>query len=139
MQLNADNFSLLINQQQLAGKVYFTDNACDIFVDDYHYHLPIWDPSKSYSRQEATAGHLQAPMPGTVVAVMTELGKTVVRGDSLIVIEAMKMEHTIYAPAAGTVEAIHYQVGEQVTEGAQLIALKLKDDHNVTTHAHQDS
>ena len=60
-------------------------------------------------------------MPGTVVAVMTEDGKTVQRGDGLIVIEAMKMEHTIHAPISGTVKRVHYKVGDLVDEGEDLM------------------
>ncbi len=61
-------------------------------------------------------------MPGKVIAVMVEPGSTVKRGAPLLVMEAMKMEHTISAPADGVVSEILFGVGEQVTEGAQLLA-----------------
>ncbi|HSV19574.1 MAG TPA: acetyl/propionyl/methylcrotonyl-CoA carboxylase subunit alpha [Casimicrobiaceae bacterium] len=71
----------------------------------------------------AHAGHLMAPMSGTIVAVLVKPGDTVAQGAPLVILEAMKMEHTIAAPAAGIVEAIHCAVGERVAEGIDLVDL----------------
>ena len=60
------------------------------------------------------AGGLIAPMPGKVVKVLVDMGQEVAAGAPLIVLEAMKMEHTVRAADAGTVRAIHVAVGEQV-------------------------
>jgi 3-methylcrotonyl-CoA carboxylase alpha subunit len=60
-------------------------------------------------------------MPGKIIALKVEAGAKVERGQALLVMEAMKMEHTIRAPADGVVEKIHYKVGEQVDEGIELI------------------
>jgi 3-methylcrotonyl-CoA carboxylase alpha subunit len=66
-------------------------------------------------------GQLTAPMPGKVVALLCASGAKVRRGQPLLVLEAMKMEHTIAAPADGQVTELLYAVGDQVAEGAQLI------------------
>jgi 3-methylcrotonyl-CoA carboxylase alpha subunit len=55
---------------------------------------------------------------------MTQAGASVKRGEALLILEAMKMEHTITAPADGVVKEVHYAAGEQVLEGALLIALE---------------
>lgn len=68
-------------------------------------------------------GQLTAPMPSTVVSILTQVGETVKAGDKLLVLEAMKMEHTIHAPADGVVSNIFYNIGAQVDEGAQLLAM----------------
>jgi 3-methylcrotonyl-CoA carboxylase alpha subunit len=73
---------------------------------------------------DARSGSLAAPMPGKVIKVMTSAGARVAKGDALLILEAMKMEHTITAPADGTVKEIHYAAGEQVLEGAELITLE---------------
>ena len=73
---------------------------------------------------DAGQGSLAAPMPGKIVKVMTKAGAKVSRGDALLILEAMKMEHTIAAPADGVVKEIHYGAGEQVLEGAELISLE---------------
>jgi propionyl-CoA carboxylase alpha chain len=64
--------------------------------------------------QQAVAGGLIAPMPGKVVKVLVEAGQSVAAGSPLLVLEAMKMEHTVRAADAGTVQAIHVAVGDQV-------------------------
>jgi len=60
-------------------------------------------------------------MPGTVVAVHVQAGEQVEKGTPLMILEAMKMEHTILAPHAGVVQAVFFQKGEQVKEGAALL------------------
>ncbi|MDQ2918235.1 MAG: ATP-grasp domain-containing protein [Pseudomonadota bacterium] len=66
-------------------------------------------------------GQLAAPMSGTVVAVMVAAGDPVEKGAALVVLEAMKMEHTIVAPTAGRIAAVHFAVGDRVSEGADLV------------------
>ncbi len=61
-----------------------------------------------------------APMPGKVVRVLVSQGQTVSAGDALVILEAMKMEHTVKAPEDGTVTGLHVEEGEQVSEGAVL-------------------
>ncbi|WP_110673792.1 acetyl/propionyl/methylcrotonyl-CoA carboxylase subunit alpha [Salinicola sp. RZ23] len=71
--------------------------------------------------QEAEA-KLTAPMHGTVVALLVEPGQTVEKGTPLVVVEAMKMEHTLSAPADGAVEVFHVAVGDAVAQGDELLA-----------------
>ena len=63
-------------------------------------------------------------MPGRVVRVLTRPGAKVSKGEPLVILEAMKMEHTITAPLEGVVKEIHYGDGEQVLEGALLLSLE---------------
>ena len=63
-------------------------------------------------------------MSGTIVAIAAAPGATVARGDSLIVMEAMKMEHTLRAPADGRVQAVLCAVGDLVREGQTLLELE---------------
>ena len=71
---------------------------------------------------DAVAGGLRAPMPGKVVKVLVTEGQAVAANAPLVVLEAMKMEHTVRAAAAGTVRAIHVAVGYQV-DGGHLLAV----------------
>jgi propionyl-CoA carboxylase alpha chain len=73
---------------------------------------------------EAQAGSLQAPMPGLVVRVLVEIGDSVPAGAPLVVLEAMKMEHTVGAPADGTVTALPVAAGAQVETGAVLAVVE---------------
>ena len=72
----------------------------------------------------ATAGLLLAPMPGAVLAVLVEVGQQVSKGQALMKLEAMKMEHTIRAAADGVVEAIYFAAGEKVEAEAQLVRMR---------------
>ena len=73
------------------------------------------------------AGSLTAPMPGAVVRVLVEPGATVVAGQTLVVLEAMKMEHTVTAPAAGVVTEVRVQPGQQVDAGSVLAVVEEPD------------
>lgn len=77
-----------------------------------------------HTTQSNAANHaLTAPMPATVVAVLRKIGEQVKAGDDLLVLEAMKMEHTIRAPEDGHLTDIFYPLGSQVDEGVILVAL----------------
>jgi propionyl-CoA carboxylase alpha chain len=77
------------------------------------------DPSETVA-----AGSLVAPMPGAVVRVLVEAGVTVATGDPLLVLEAMKMEHTVASPADGTVSEVRVSAGQQVEAGAVLVVVE---------------
>lgn len=72
-------------------------------------------------------GHLTAPMSGTVISVLVKEGALVAPGQALLVMEAMKMEHTIVAPGAGKVVRIAFRAGEQVKDGAELLELAAEE------------
>jgi 3-methylcrotonyl-CoA carboxylase alpha subunit len=80
-------------------------------------------PSPTGLESEAADGaaHLRAPMPGRVIRVCVSADDVVAKGTPLIVVEAMKMEHTLVAPADGRVLAVHFATGDTVKEGADLI------------------
>ena len=85
--------------------------------------LRLLDPLAHAEEAETHAGHLAAPMSGTVISVLVKPGDAVAKGAPLLILEAMKMEHTIAAPADGIVSAVNYRTGDQVQEGADLIDL----------------
>jgi propionyl-CoA carboxylase alpha chain len=70
-----------------------------------------------------SAGSLVAPMPGAVVRVLVDAGAEVEAGQPLVVLEAMKMEHTVASPATGTVSEVKVQPGQQVEAGAVLVVV----------------
>ncbi|TAN65257.1 MAG: acetyl/propionyl/methylcrotonyl-CoA carboxylase subunit alpha [Magnetospirillum sp.] len=93
-----------------------------VLHDGQTWRIKLDDPSAKAANRDAGDGRLAAPMPGTVVQVLVGPGDAVTGGQPLIVVEAMKMEHTIKAPADGTIAAVHYKVGDAVAEGADLLA-----------------
>jgi 3-methylcrotonyl-CoA carboxylase alpha subunit len=97
----------------------YTDQG-QIIVERFHWN-------KLDAKTTAHKGQLTAPMPATVVAILKKIGEQVKAGEQLIVLEAMKMEHTIHAPNDGTLLDIFYAVGAQVSEGAELLSLSESD------------
>ena len=81
-------------------------------------------PTTGRSRGRSASNELSAPMPATVISVMVAMGATVARGDTLIMLEAMKMELPIRAPRDGVVRAIHCQAGQLVQPGVNLLELE---------------
>ncbi|MEV5612518.1 carboxyl transferase domain-containing protein [Streptomyces sp. NPDC052225] len=97
-------------------------------------HLAELTPAEEPAPQ-ASPGIVTAPMSGTVVAVETEPGRTVAAGATLLVLEAMKMEHVVRAEQPGVVREVRTRVGETVAEGAELAFLDVTDEgpaHSVT-------
>jgi 3-methylcrotonyl-CoA carboxylase alpha subunit len=93
--------------------LYLAEGAC-------HFHEVLPDTGES-DASDANAG-LTAPMNGTLVTLLVEPGSAVESGTPLLVMEAMKMEHTIRAPEDGQVEAFYYQPGDLVDGGAELLS-----------------
>lgn len=96
-------------------------NTLTVLDQGKSHFLTRHDPGAAGDEDEAAAGRLTAPMPGKVVAIMVEVGVRVGRGTPLLIMEAMKMEHTINAPCDGAVAEFHFEVGAVVNEGAELL------------------
>jgi 3-methylcrotonyl-CoA carboxylase alpha subunit len=113
-----------------AGVVFQPDprgGSLDIMLQEVRHRLLVADPLAVVGDEEAEGGHLTAPMPGQVTQILAKNDTKVARGTPLIVIEAMKMEHTISAPADGRVERIKYAVGDWVDEGVTLVDFVVPD------------
>jgi 3-methylcrotonyl-CoA carboxylase alpha subunit len=93
-----------------------------VFADGHSHVLEFEKPAAT--EEEDPSGRLVSPLPGNVIQVLVGSGETVAKGQALMIIEAMKMEHTISAPKRGTVRQIYFSKGDQVAEGAQLLDLE---------------
>jgi propionyl-CoA carboxylase alpha chain len=103
-------------------------SSYDVDVDGPHGHVRLTRVPRFVDPADAVAsGSLLAPMPGTVVRVAVEAGQTVGAGDPVLVLEAMKMQHTVSAPYAGTVTEINVKAGAQVASGEVLAVVEGED------------
>ncbi|MDE2494565.1 MAG: acetyl/propionyl/methylcrotonyl-CoA carboxylase subunit alpha [Alphaproteobacteria bacterium] len=82
-----------------------------------HLHDPLHDMEAEGDRTD----RVLAPMPGKIIQVQVQAGQSVRRGDPLVILEAMKMEHTLSAPRDTTVESVGAVLGDQIAEGAVLV------------------
>ena len=92
-----------------------------LFGNGRAWQFAAVDPLFHSGEGGGAEGGLLAPMPGKVIALIAAEGATVDKGAPLLILEAMKMEHTITAPSAGTVKAFRFAVGDQVGDGAELV------------------
>ncbi len=122
---DAENLTIKVGNETVHGAVVRDGDAFHVFVGGSHTILHYNDPLAHAGEAEAEGGRLTAPMPGKIVAVLVSKGNTVEQGAPLLIMEAMKMEHTIAAPTGGVVEEVLYAVGDQVAEGAQLLSFKI--------------
>lgn len=99
-----------------------------LFFNSGSYHFKVMQ-TEIVEEQASSEDKLKAPMNGTVVTHLAQVGDTVEAGQGLLVMEAMKMEYTIEAPFNGTVSEFYFSPGELVSDGALLL--------NVTEHAGQ--
>jgi 3-methylcrotonyl-CoA carboxylase alpha subunit len=118
------DLSIKLGAASMHGTVRRDGDLFHVFTGGRHFTLAYNDPMAHAGEAEVAGGRLTAPMPGKVVAVIAAKGQQVKKGEPLVIMEAMKMEHTIAAPADGLVEEILYQVGDQVADGAPLLAFK---------------
>jgi 3-methylcrotonyl-CoA carboxylase alpha subunit len=117
----------MLNGERHQARYLRTAERLYLWSGDEAYEFTLDDPRTHEFSASIASGGLTTPLPGVVVAVPVQVGQQVAAGDTLMVIEAMKMEHTISAPYAGTVEAVHFQRGERVPEGSELLALARAD------------
>ncbi|MEO7056548.1 MAG: biotin/lipoyl-containing protein, partial [Caldimonas sp.] len=111
-----------LGERRVAATVVAQGDRRTVFLGGRSFVLAYLDPLQAAGgeREEEGSG-LVSPMPGKVIALLAAAGAKVDKGTPLLVLEAMKMEHTISAPHAGTVKSFRYAAGDQVGEGVELV------------------
>jgi 3-methylcrotonyl-CoA carboxylase alpha subunit len=120
---------LTIDGQLISAEVVIQDRRCHVFMHGEHHVLEWDDPLAHVSDVSVAEGSIRAPMPGRVVALLVQPGARVLKGEPLLVLEAMKMEHTTCAPSDGVCEAFKVALGEQVAEGDELVQFQNSAPH----------
>jgi 3-methylcrotonyl-CoA carboxylase alpha subunit len=115
------SFDVELGQARVRGSVVIDGPRRHVFHAGRAWAFTLVDVLEIRGVSDEAEGGLKAPMPGKVIALIAATGAVVEKGSPLLVLEAMKMEHTITAPARGTVRAFHYAPGDQVDEGADLV------------------
>jgi 3-methylcrotonyl-CoA carboxylase alpha subunit len=110
-----------LGERMYRAEVIIQGQRCDVFIQGEHHVLERIDPLAHVGELATAEGGVRALMPGKVVALLVAPGARVRKGEPLLVLEAMKMEHTTCAPSDGVCQAFKVTVGEQVSEGAELV------------------
>ncbi len=119
-----DGTGVLIDGRRRPVHAVLLGGNVTVFTPDGRLKLDLIDPAAETDDGDGSGGGLTAPMPGRVTAVFVKSGDKVKRGQPLLILEAMKMEHTIAAPAEGHVVEIRPAVGDQVEEGTTLVSFE---------------
>ena len=105
---------------QMFGK----DGVVQVFSDDLEGYLELPGKVKGKRQAGVSAGSLQSPMPGKIFKVVKEKGSEIKVGETIMILEAMKMEHAIKSNKDGILKDIFFKEGDQVTGGAQLCEIE---------------
>jgi 3-methylcrotonyl-CoA carboxylase alpha subunit len=118
IRLGDETFTAAVVRRQTADGTDYT-----LFADGASQRLRLVDPLDVTQYEAVAVGEasVRSPLPGKIIDLKVKAGDTVSRGQPLLVLEAMKMEHTLAAPADGKIKSVRYGVGEQVPEGAELV------------------
>ncbi len=110
-----------LDDSRINAAVVITGERRHVFYRGLSWPLALVDTLYVGGEGDDVEGGLRAPMPGKVVTLMAEPGAIVEKGTPLLVLEAMKMEHTITAPRKGKVVSFYVAAGDQVADGAELV------------------
>jgi 3-methylcrotonyl-CoA carboxylase alpha subunit len=121
----------LIGSKAFQAPVYYGQSKAGepsiTIFDSHHSHWQVLPPAIAYAKAELAqaqgAAKVLSPMPGKIIALSVKVGDVVTQGQALLVLEAMKMEHSVVASRAGKIIAIGGDVGAQIAEGATLVEL----------------
>jgi len=110
--------------RRATGQVVVDGRSLIVVVNGTSWRMMVKDPLEVGDLGELAGGNIVAPMTGKIIKVMASAGDQVAKGQALLVLEAMKMEHTLAASKAGKIVRVQASVGEQVAEGALLVAFE---------------
>lgn len=120
--------ALTLGERTYAVSIDGDARECGVTVAGRFFRVSIEDERERAAHaaereRSAGGGPVKSIMPGVVVEVLVEEGQAVEEGQSLVILEAMKMQNEIPAPAAGVITAIHVARGEAVGSGARLVTI----------------
>jgi 3-methylcrotonyl-CoA carboxylase alpha subunit len=120
-ELEGDRLHLEVDGHRQSGTLARMNTGYTLYLPDSAIHFQAVSPDIGEADTAGTDSALNAPMNGTLTALLVEPGTQVEANTPLLVLEAMKMEHTIRAPSAGTIERFYFQPGDLVDGGAELL------------------
>ncbi len=117
-----------LNGHILSATVVSDNDRMIVITDGKQVEVQRIEQDFGNLQDEGGAGAITAPMPGKIIQLNVGSGQSVHKGEALMVMEAMKMEHTLSAGSDGTIGDIYFEVGDQVDEGALLIQIDTGED-----------
>ncbi|MBM08423.1 MAG: 3-methylcrotonyl-CoA carboxylase [Magnetovibrio sp.] len=118
----------VVNNKKISADAFKVENEFTVFIENRISRFVYMDfvPPDEFNNSQIPI--VTAPMSGKLVSVNVEVGEIVNAGETLLILEAMKMEHTIKAPAEGIITAVYYKINDQVSEGSELLSFEVIGD-----------
>jgi 3-methylcrotonyl-CoA carboxylase alpha subunit len=141
---SADSYRVTVGEQvfelsaRLLHRAAFIKEAGEIIVQYKGQEYRLYDAAQRRRMIPQLAGDLRSPMAGKVIRVLVQPGDPVKAGDTLVILEAMKMEQQIVAPQNGRVDQILCHEGDQVTAGMELVTLVSAEAETPPRAAHRN-
>ena len=119
---SSDSIIVNINGYRSQITISHDGNNISLYRSNGVFNFTHVLPDCGQHNNDDNHGGLTAPMNGTMVSVLVKAGETVCKDQPLVIMEAMKMEHTIKAPSDGTIDEVFFNAGEMVDGGTELLA-----------------
>lgn len=126
--LNEELITVNINGHRSQATVSCTDSNISLYRENGVFTFTHIKADCGQHENDDSHGGLTAPMNGTMVSVLVKTGEHVSKDQPLLIMEAMKMEHTIKAPNDGTINEIFFEAGDMVDGGAELLAFSASEE-----------
>ncbi len=135
LNLGGSLFSLITENKSFEAVIDDDDGRIDVMMRGRLFEAQVLDERAMLLMQRrggliSGSGEVSAPMPGLIVAVTAELGQTVAQGETVIILESMKMQNELKSPIAGSVRAIHAEAGQAVDKNDLLVEIKAPTDQD---------
>jgi acetyl/propionyl-CoA carboxylase alpha subunit len=131
IKLTNNSFAVFLDNTKYISHVAKDSSHYYVNIDGTSFQFDIVDEKeKSYGGDDKSTANkdiIKPPMPGSIVKVLVEQGQKVNDGDGLIIMEAMKMETTIYASISGKVTEVNVKAGEQVDADKVLVVVEREE------------
>jgi 3-methylcrotonyl-CoA carboxylase alpha subunit len=132
-ELNGEQLTVTIDGHRNQTVIAHAENTINLYQENGVFSFIHVLPDHGQNEGNDIQGGLNAPMNGTMVSVLVNAGDKVLKGQPLMIMEAMKMEHTIKAPADGIIDEIYFNAGDMVDGGAALLAFSADDKDSIST------
>ncbi len=125
-EIEGENITVTIDGHRSQTVIAHNDNSISLYQEQGVFNFNQILPDHGQNQGDDLHGGLTAPMNGTMVSVLVSSGEQVSKNQPLLIMEAMKMEHTIKAPSDGIVDEIFFSAGDMVDGGIELLAFSEK-------------
>lgn len=122
-------YSLLMNGESYEGYVYPDEDIWQVLLLGQFYSIRVMDEREKrlrapqYTPSISSEFSLKAPMPGLIIGVLVEDGQEVTKGQTLLILESMKMQNELRAPRSGTIARLRVKTGESVGQKQALLTI----------------